>query len=155
MLRYFAIYSSTIGFPELAYPPLLRVRLLVVYFSSSSYSNFTGVLEFQCMHVFITTQLRKVGKSVPYSWLRHQLKQLIEKVDHSSIISDARHPYLPPQVQVVSSEVTKLRAAVDFSPKDSEQVVSESYSSVPVAWRCGASRLGATLFSLPGLHKAR
>ena len=97
------------------------------------------VFEFK-VHAFITTQLRKVGKSVPYSWLRHQLKQLIEKVGPSGIISDACDAYcLYTQVQVVCSEVTKLRAAVDFSPKDSEHVVSESYNSVAIAWMCAAT----------------
>ena len=73
ILRYFALYSSTIGFPELAYPSLVRVssmRQSTIYLSLiSSNVRWSFVL-----------QLRKVCKSVSFSWLRLQLKQLIEKV---------------------------------------------------------------------------
>lgn len=74
MLRYFAIYSPTIGFPELAYPSLVRVR-----------SNLSVLCNTEMVFVF---QLRKVCKSVSFSWLRLQLKQLIEKVDLAVKIKD-------------------------------------------------------------------
>lgn len=69
MLQYFAIYSPTIGFPELAYPSLARVCYISI-----------SVFEFLELVCILNVQLRKVCKSVSFSWLRLQLKQLIEKV---------------------------------------------------------------------------
>ena len=73
MLRYFALYSSTIGFPELAYPSLVRVS------SMQQSTIYLSLISSNVRWSFVL-QLRKVCKSVSFSWLRLQLKQLIEKV---------------------------------------------------------------------------
>ena len=55
-------------------------------------------------------QLRKVGKSTQFSWLRMQLKQLVEKTE------------------AVSSQVARERASVDFAPKDLEKIVRNPFT---------------------------
>eukprot|EP00731_Ephydatia_muelleri_P015297 Em0008g1017a len=69
-----ANHSCYIGFPELAFPILVR--------------------------------LKKVAKATSLSWFRMQLKQLVEKTEE------------------VSGEVSRDRATVSFSPKDSDQIAA-------------------------------
>lgn len=74
LLQFFASHTHHIGFPELAFPILVR--------------------------------LRKVAKTTPLSWLRMQLKQLIEKVEE------------------VSREVERERSSVSFAPKDAQLIAA-------------------------------
>lgn len=74
MAQLLANHSHYIGFPEFAFPIIVR--------------------------------LKKVTKATSLSWFRMQLKQLIEKAEE------------------VSREITRDRATVTFSPKDSEQIAA-------------------------------
>ena len=74
MVQLLANHSFHIGFPELAFPILVR--------------------------------LKKVAKVTSLSWFRMQLKQLVEKTEE------------------VSGDVTRDRATVSFSPKDSDQIAA-------------------------------
>ena len=83
LLQFFACHAHCIGFPELSFPALLRVH---------------GPRPLPCNNSVIThdvcilsVQLRQVAKTTPLSWLRMQLKQLIEKVCTSV-------PYILPTV---------------------------------------------------------
>ena len=88
LLRYFSLYSSTIGFPELAYPSLVRVSSAVYATHPLPTCTITQTVTAWYWGSLFVLQLRKVCKSVSFSWLRLQLKQLIEKVTWQFIFCD-------------------------------------------------------------------
>ena len=89
LLRYFSLYSSTIGFPELAYPSLVRVSSICsLCYPPLPTCTITQTVTAWYWGSLFVLQLRKVCKSVSFSWLRLQLKQLIEKVTWLFILCD-------------------------------------------------------------------
>ena len=60
LLRYFALHSSVIGFPELAYPSIVRVYILL-HAIITQCDNYDNIFDYFCSYVRSASQSHSPG----------------------------------------------------------------------------------------------